>query len=156
MVNGLLISSETVKLLIQYGVYVAIIIVGTIAIGVCKSRAKRQLKPQSVKAACVKAKKFAEKAQGLDEAKLLLLGTSRLLKVKNKVEDAAWAAFQVVEAKKDIIFEGISGTLEGAANNLMKEVDSGFIAKTEYDNVLKGTISTLDEVIAKLDKMLEK
>ena len=51
---------ELVKLAIYYGIIAVVIIVTIIIMGVLRRRTKSQLRPEKIKKACLKAKKYAK------------------------------------------------------------------------------------------------
>lgn len=154
--NGLLIAAATVEMIVGYSICGAIIVVGLIAIGVVKGRTKRQMRPQSIKCVCLKAKKYATEISGIEEKSMLLLALPKIRKLKNLVVNASWRAFQAAEAKKDLFFEGISDSLDATANYLVKASETGYMSKAEYDEAIAHTISTLDAAVEKLDSFISK
>ena len=154
--NGLIlaISGESAKLLLAYGACAAIILVALIAMGFLKRNTKRQMRPVSVKKACLRAKKYAEEAIAQTSGAKKLLGATKLHKLSILVSEAAWLSYQIVENKRDILFDGIAGGLDGLATSLAKDSEQGYLPEEEYEASLKSAIDSLSGTIEKLDKMI--
>ncbi len=157
--NGLLLtlSSETAKLLLQYGVYFLVIIIGILCIMIVKRKTKKELKSECVKKRCIKAKKYALSltAKGKTNGKMVLAST-KLLKLNHYVADAAWAAYQIADIKKDIVFEGIADSLNAIAIALMKESEDGYIPYEEFEKEVQDTVNGLDNIVARIDDVVSK
>ena len=97
-------SAEQIKLVIYYGVIAAVIVVTIIVMGIIRRKTKSELRPEKVKKACVKAKKYAEEILASSEHKgsHALLGATKLANLSKYVANAAWYGFQIVSEKKDI------------------------------------------------------
>lgn len=156
MLNGLLITGETIQLLLQYGVYALVIIVALIVIGIVKRNVKEQMKPESVKKACQKAKSYADGLIKESETKApsAVMAATRLNKLRTLVEEAAWLGYQIVENKKDIVMEGVAGALDKSASSLNKTAEDGYVKSELYASVLKDTIACIDGAITKLEKLI--
>lgn len=157
--NGLLLtlSSESAKLLLQYGIYAAIILVGILCIMLVKRKTKNELKAECVKKRCAKAKKYAFSVLKKDrKSSHLVLASTKLLKLNNYVANAAWSAYQIADVKKDIVFEGIADSLNTLAITLMKESEDGYIPYTELEAEVNAAIKDLDTIVAKIDDVVSK
>ncbi len=155
MKNGLLIASRTWKLILSYGVYALIIFVGLVLLAWLRRKAKKQLRPEWVKNRVLRAKAYAQKllvssAKGLQ----VLLGSTHLLKLKDYVADAAWAAFEIVSEKKDIVFEGVANALDAIASELVKESEDGIISAKVYEEDLQKAVEEMDAVLMKIDAII--
>lgn len=147
MKYALLIS---VELILEYAVYLFVIVVSLVVLGILKRRNRRALNGQSVKTACEKAKRYAEKL--LSAKKVRVLASARLAKLSSYVAEAEWLATQIVEETKNIAFEGISSTLDGLANALSLRSEDTFLEEHELASCVRDALKTLDELIAKLEK----
>lgn len=156
MMNAYLLalSDNTAKLLLAYGVCAGIILCALIVMACLKRHTKRQMRPVSVKKACVKAKKYAEVALAQGDAAQRLLGATKLHRLSVMVSHAAWLSYQIVENKRDILFDGIAGGLDGLATSLAKDSEQGYLPDEEYEGSLKSAIESLSSTIVKLDKMI--
>ncbi len=156
MMNGTLLalSAQAAKLILSYGICAAIILGALIVMGFMKRNTKRQMRPVSVKKACEKAKKYAQTALAQGNTAQKLLGATKLHHLSVLVANAAWLAYQIVENKRDILFDGIAGGLDGLATSLSKDSEQGYLPEEEYKGSIKTAIETLDATIAKLDKMI--
>lgn len=155
MKNVLLVSAETAKLLLSYGVYAVIILIGLILIVALKRKTKKELRPEWVKNRILKAKSYAQKllvssAKGVKA----LLGSTHLLKLKDYVADAAWAAYQIVAEKKDIVFDGVAGALDKIAAEIVKETEDGIIPAEAYEKDLQQAIEGLDAALVKVEAII--
>ena len=105
MLNVLLMSSEGIRLCLEYGLCLLIIVVALIAIGFLKRKTKKEMRAETVKASCLKAIKYAQSVldDGEHKGTHMLLGSTKLAHLSAYIADAAWYAFQIVQAKKDII-----------------------------------------------------
>ena len=155
--NAVGFSGEELKLILYYGIILAVIAVTVLLMGVFRRKTKSELRPEKMKKACVKAKKYAEEilASGEDGARVLL-GATKLAVLSKHVANAAWYGFQIVSSKKDIVIEGIANALDGVATMLHNEAEDGYVPADEYESVVKKAISVLDENIAKLDGIIGK
>ena len=153
--NAVGFSGEELKLILYYGIILAVIAVTVLLMGVFRRKTKSELRPEKMKKACVKAKKYAEEilASGEDGARVLL-GATKLAVLSKHVANAAWYGFQIVSSKKDIVIEGIANALDGVATMLHNEAEDGYVPADEYESVVKKAISVLDENIAKLDGII--
>ena len=155
--NAVGFSGEELKLILYYGIILAVIAVTVLLMGVFRRKTKSELRPEKMKKACVKAKKYAEEilAPGEDGARVLL-GATKLAVLSKHVANAAWYGFQIVSSKKDIVIEGIANALDGVATMLHNEAEDGYVPADEYESVVKKAISVLDENITKLDGIIGK
>lgn len=156
MENVLLMSAETTRLLLSYGFYGAIILFGLVCIIVLRRKTKKELRPEWVKNRVQRAKKYGQDLliAGAKKGLKTLLGTTHLLKLKDRVADASWAAYQLVTEKKDIVFDGIANTLDKAATTLVKETEDGFVAAETYEKDLQKTVEILDGVLVKINAII--
>ena len=156
MINGLLLglSAKGAKLLLAYGTCAVIILVALIVMGFMKRNTKRQMRPESVKKACLKAKQYAEKALVQNSGAQKFLGATKLHKLSVLVAEAAWLSYQILENKKDILFDGIASNLDDLATVLSKESEQGYLPEEEYEKSIKDVITSLDDTIKHLDKII--
>ncbi|MBE5747322.1 MAG: hypothetical protein E7352_04020 [Clostridiales bacterium] len=150
----LAVSDNTAKLLLAYGVCGGIILVALVAMGFLNRRTKRQMRPISVKKACMKAKKYAEESLAMGDNAQKLLGATRLHRLSALVSNAAWLSYQIVENKRDIVFDGIASGLDGLATSLAKDSEQGYLPDEELETSLKAAIDSLNSTIAKIDKII--
>lgn len=155
MANGLLISAADAKLILAYGICLVIILLALIVMAALKRNTQKEMRPESVKKSCLKAKKYAEGLLEQNKGEQLLLGATKFMRLDGYISDAAWLAYQIVEVKKDIVFEGIANTLDGLATSVSKESENGYIPKAEYEADVKEVIAVLDGIIAKLDNIIK-
>ena len=155
--NAVGFSGEELKLILYYGIILAVIAVTVLLMGVFRRKTKSELRPEKMKKACVKAKKYAEEilTSGENGARVLL-GATKLAMLSKHIANAAWYGFQIVSSKKDIVIEGIANALDGVATMLQNEAEDGYVPADEYESVVKKAISVLDENIAKLDGIIGK
>ena len=151
-------SAEQIKLVIYYGVIAAVIVVTIIVMGIIRRKTKSELRPEKIKKACVKAKKYAEEILASSEHKgsHALLGATKLANLSKYVANAAWYGFQIVGAKKDIVIEGIANSLDGTATMLHNEAEDGYVPANAYENYVNQAIQALEVNIAKLDEIIAK
>lgn len=147
----LAISENVAKNCLYYGACVAIIIAALIVMGAMKSKTKKEMRPEAVKKACVKAKVCADKI--LAEKSVKMLAAARLLRLNKHVANAFWLAFQIADNKKDIVFEGIAGTLDGLSSTLVKESNNGYLSEEEFNSCVMVVLNTLNGVIEKVDSL---
>ena len=152
----LAISAKAAKLILSYGICFAIILFGLILLALFKHRTKKEMRPQTIKACCQKAKKYAETLMaGREKRGALLLASTKGMKLTAMVEEAAWLAFQVVEAKKDLVYEGLAGSLDGLATKLGNDFMQGYISAEEYERDLQTAINGLDAAVLKLNTLIK-
>ncbi|MBQ9713739.1 MAG: hypothetical protein IJV83_00270 [Clostridia bacterium] len=156
--RGLLLNlSDTgAKLILSYGICTAIIVMALLAMGFLRRHTKKQMRPQTVKKACEKAKAYATELCNQSKGAQILLGATKLHHLSVLVSEATWLAFQIVEGKKDILFEGIANGLDTLATELVTAAQQGYLTEEEYEVSIKSAIGILDEKIEKLSKMVEK
>lgn len=147
-----LINAHRAELILYYGGCLAVIVAVLIAMAILKNKTKKELRPATVKKSCVKAKVIAEKVLA-DKKNLKVLGGARLLKLNKYVANAFWYAFQIADTKKDLVFEGISGTLDSLSSQLVKEANNGYISEEEYETQIRSAIDVLNSVIEKINSL---
>lgn len=152
MTNMLLMSTRTADALLHYGVCVLVILIALIVMGIMKNKTKKELRPDTVKKSCVKAKVVAEKVLA-DKKNLKVLAGTRLLKLNKYVANAFWYAFQIADTKKDIVFEGLASKLDALSSELVKEANNGYITEEEYEMHVRKAIEVLDSVIVKINSL---
>lgn len=151
-------ESGVIKLILYYGIIVAVIVVTLIVMGILRRKTKNELRPERIKKACVKAKKYAVDilASGEHKGTHALLGATKLSNLAKHVANASWYAFQFVNAKKDIVVEGIANELDTLATALNNEAVDGYVPAATYEAQVQKAIDGLDAVIAKLDVIIKK
>lgn len=151
-------NGDVVKLILYYGIILAVIVATLIVMGILRRRTKNQLHPEKIKKACVKAKKYAEGilASGEHKGSHALLGATKLSTLSKHIANAAWYGFQIVGEKKDIVIEGIANELDSLATDMSNEAADGYVPADVYENDVNKAISTLDAIIAKLDGIIKK
>ena len=129
MLNVLLMSSEGIRLCLEYGLCLLIIVAALIAIGFLKRKTKKEMRAETVKKSCLKAIRYAETmlGDGGHKSTHMLLGSTKLAHLSAHIADAAWYAFQIVHAKKDIVFEGIANGLDVLSSDLATESENGYV-----------------------------
>ena len=152
MTNMLLMSTRTADALLHYGVCVLVILIALIVMGIMKNKTKKELRPDTVKKSCVKAKVVAEKVLA-DKKNLKVLAGTRLLKLNKYVANAFWYAFQIADTKKDLVFEGLASKLDALSSELVKEANNGYITEEEYEMNVRKAIEVLDSVIVKINSL---
>ena len=157
MTSGFLsvITPEVAKLCLYYGACFLVIVVGLIALGCIRRKTKKEMRAVTVKNSCQKAKAYAEEILNSGEHKgtHALLGSTKLAHLSNRVADASWFAFQIVQMRKDILFEGIANDLDALASELTQEAQNGYIPAEEYESCIRQAIHRLDAAMKKLDEL---
>ncbi|MBQ8395222.1 MAG: hypothetical protein IJX49_06585 [Clostridia bacterium] len=146
-------SPEAIRLCLYYGVCLLLIVIALSVIAIFKRRTKGQLRSETVKKACLKAKRFAQKLvieQKKHNKKSVLVST-KLNSLSGYVADAAWYGFQIVDAKKDIVFEGIANGIDTLATDVSKTAELGYISAEEYLECINKTIAGLDAALEKIE-----
>lgn len=158
MTNAFLISSEGARLLLQYGGYLLVIVVGFVLIALVKRKAKKELTPEWVKSRCEKAQAYANKIISAGERKgaFLLLGSTKLIKLNSLITDAVWSAYQVAEKKKDLAFEGIANTLDALATDLVQEAENGYVPVEDFERDVQAILDGLAKAIDKLNAIIHR
>ena len=158
MLNTLLMSSEAIRLLLEYGLCLIIIVSALIAIGFVKRKTKKEMRAETVKKSCLKAVKYAEEIlnDGEHKSTHMLLGSTKLAHLSAYIADAAWYAFQIVNAKKDIVFEGIANGLDALSSELATEAENGYVPANEYEAHVEKAIAELQSTVEKLDTIIVK
>lgn len=149
-------SAKAARLILSYGICLVIILLGLILLAALKHKTKKEMRPQTIKACCQKAKKYAETLMtGRLKKGALLLVSTKGMKLTGMIEEAAWLAFQVVEAKKDLVYEGIANSLDGLATQLGNEFMQGYVSAEEYERDLQIAVNGLDAAICKLNTLIK-
>ncbi len=158
MLYGLLTETtpEMLLLALEYAICLMLIVVAVIGMAIFKHKTRKQMSADRVKKSCQKAKVEAEEmlGEGHNKSTYLLLVATKLSHLSSLVADGAWYAFQIVGAKKNILYEGIANSLDGVATELANASEEGYISVEEYRACLEKTIQTLDSAITKLDTMV--
>ena len=151
-------TDEVIKLVIYYAVIFLIILLTLILMGVFRRKTKREMHPEKIKKACIKAKKYAENVLGLGEHKgtQALLGASKLATLAGHIANAAWYGFQIVGEKKDIVIEGIANELDVLSTDMSNEAADGYVPADVYEKDIQKAIERLNAIIQKLDGLLKK
>ena len=155
--NGLLVATETLSALLEYAVYSVLIIVGLLSIASVRRKTKKEVTPEWVKNRCERAKAYASELL-TDKKKSSVhewLGSTRLLKLNDKLTDAVWAAYQLVEVKKDIVFEGLAQTLDKLADELNQETQNGYVSAEDFQKDVQTIIDGLNATIEKIEQRME-
>lgn len=155
MLNGLLISSAAAKLILHYGVCFAIILITVLALGFRKRRTKKELRFEFVKKQIVKSKTCAEKLLATKN-KVPFLGSTKLLKLAASVEEATWYALQVVEVKKEMLFDGVANSLDALATRLVNTASEGYVSMQEFEESVTEAIRALDSAIEKVNAIIAR
>ncbi len=155
MLNVLATSAEIAKLILYYGSCFIIIAVALIAIAFLKHKTRKEMRTETVKKRCIKAKAYAQSLLNKKETAKLLAST-KLLKLDSLIEEAAWLSFQIFEGKKDIFFEGIANSLDALATAISEETANGYIPTEIYQKNVEHAVRVLGEVVSKLDILCEK
>lgn len=150
-------SPEAIRLWLYYGVCFALIFVAFTAIGIHKRHTKKELRAERVRRSCIKAKRIAAKMLAVQEKKEghIILASPKLSRLSGQVANAAWYAFQIVDAKKDIVFEGVANEIDKLATELSTESEDGYIPVEEYKAYLKKTVTGLETVVEKIDRIIK-
>lgn len=146
-------SPEAIRLCLYYGICLLVIILALSVIAIFKRRTKGQLRAATVRKACLKAKRVAQKLiieQKKHNKKSVLVST-KLNSLSGYVADAAWYGFQIVDAKKDIVFEGIANGIDALATEVSKTAELGYLPAKEYLDCINKTIAGLDDALAKIE-----
>ena len=151
-------SAEMIKLLLYYGIIALVIAVTLIVMGVLRRKTKSELKPEKIKKACLKAKKYAEDilASGEHKSTHALLGATKLSNLSKHIANAAWYGFQIVSEKKDIVIEGIANELDALATELANESADGYVPANQYEKDVQKAIDGLNSTLVKLDALIKK
>ncbi len=158
MINLLTLSAEILWLCLEYGLCLVIILLAVLSISFFKRRTKREMRAETVKKSCLKAKKYAEEIlnEGEHKGTYMLLGSTKLGHLSACVADAAWYAFQIVNVKRDIVYEEIALLLDSLATELSTQSENGYIPVGEYRACVEKTIARMDVVMEKLDILAQK
>ena len=157
MTDRLLMSTEGLFLCLEYGACLLIILAALLGIGFLKRKTKREMRAETVRKSCLKAKKYAEDI--LDDkhkGAYTLLSSAKLSHLSGLVTDAAWYAFQIVTKKKDIIFDGIAGSLDKLASDISAQSEDGYIPAADYEACVKHAVQELNLVLEKLNLLVKK
>ncbi len=156
MVYALLMAASTVMLCLEYVLCFALIIVSIIGIALLKRRTKKEMRAETVKGSCEKAKKYAEEMldDGKNKGTYMLLAASKLSHLSGLISDAAWYAFQIVQGKRNILYEGIANELDVLASEIATASEDGYILWKDYQTCAQKAIKALDGAIAKLNTMM--
>lgn len=154
--NGLLIAAETISTLLEYAVYSVVIIVGLILLAATRRRTKKEVTPAWVKNRLERAKKYANELLSSENKSSVhvWLGSTKLMKLNDKLTDAAWAAYQLVEVKKDIVFEGIAQDLDKLADGLSQETQNGYVSAADFKKDVQKIVDGLDSAIEKIERRM--
>jgi outer membrane PBP1 activator LpoA protein len=146
-------DSEGIKLCLYYGACFLIILLALIVMGCLNRKTKKEIRAEKVKTCCIDAKEYAQEMlrTGGHKGKHLLLGATKLLRLQDRITDAAWYAFQIATNKKDIVFEGIANQLDALANTISNAAADGYVSLSDYESCIGKTIETLDVVIEQLN-----
>ena len=155
MSHKLLITSAGAKLILHYGVCFAIILVAVLALGFRKRRTRKELRFDFVKKQIVKSKTCAEKLLATKQ-KVPFLGSTKLLKLAASVEESTWYVLQVVEVKKEMLFDGVANSLDALATKLVNTASEGYVSMQEFEESVTNAIQVLDTAIEKVNAIIAR
>lgn len=155
MLYGLLISSAAAKMILHYGICFAIIFVAVLLLGLRKRRTRKELRFEFVKKQIVKSKTCAEKLLAAKH-KVPFLGSTKLLKLAASVEEATWYVLQVVEVKKEMLFDGVANSLDALATKLVNTASEGYVSMQDFEESVSEAIKTLDGAIEKVSSIIAR
>lgn len=156
MTSALLITAQHLGVVLEYAVCFLIVIGALLALGFLRRRTKKEMRAEAVRKSCLKAKAYAEEILGdvKNKGAYMLLGSTKLGHLSGLIADACWYAYQIVNARRDIVFEGIATSLDTLASAISVESDDGYIPINEYQAYVKKAIGELEVVIEKLDGII--
>lgn len=158
MMENVLTIGQYAGVLLEYAICIVVILGGLIAIACLRRRQRKELTAEHLKNRILKAKKYGEsvlnyaKERGVKE----VLVVTKLYKLSKYLNEASWVAYQIVEVKKDILFEGIATSIDGVSTALSKEIETGFVSAEDYQKDVQTTIDALTEVLARVDAVKGK
>ena len=149
------LPSEVIRLVLEYAACLFVIIASLVGLAFLKRKTKREMRKETVGNSCEKAKKIANEMLNSKENKsaYILLASTKLSHLSGAVAEAAWYCYQIVNGKKDIVYEGIAGTLDTLSTEIFTASSEGYLQQEEYKEKLENVIKTLDGVIEKLNMM---
>lgn len=158
MLHRLLITTEGLKLCLEYGLCLILLLGTLVAFGFLNRKTKKEMRAETVKKSCLKAVKYAEEILGDVKHKgtYMLLGSTKLAHLSAFIADSSWYAFQIVYAKKDIVFEGIANALDVLASEISTASENGYLPAGEYEAYVKKAIAELTATVEKLDTLILK
>ena len=153
MMNALLVSANVAKICLYYGGCALVILLVLIIMALMKGKTKSEMRLETIRKSCVKAKVVAEQILS-DKGNVKVLAGSRLLYLKKFVANAFWYAFQIADSKKDIVCEGIANTLDALSTELVKESGNGYITEEEFEALVKRSIDTLGDIVERINGLI--
>ena len=149
LLNSDMGGGNWVETWLAYATLGVIILISLIVLGIIKKVDRNEASLSKVRAKCEQADAYATEALRLKGKRGLLIASTRLSKLCALVVDAEWSISCVVEAKKDVVLEGLSTSLDALANKISSKAEEAFYTEEEY-------LSFLKEVKAELGSILEK
>ena len=118
------LPGEVIRLVLEYAACLFVIIASLVGLAFVKRRTKHQMRKETVEDSCIKAKKLANEMLNSKEHKgaYVLLTSTKLSHLSGAISEAAWYCYQIVNGKKDIVYEGLAGTLDALSTELFTEI----------------------------------
>ena len=149
LLNSDMGGDNWVETWLSYAALGAIILISLIVLGIIKKMNRREASLSKARAKCQQANAYAADALQLKGKRGLLIASTKLSKLCSLVVDAEWSMSCVVEAKKDVVLEGVSTRLDGLASKISAKAEEAFYTEEEY-------LSFLKEVKAELGSIVEQ
>ncbi len=148
-------APEVIRICLEYALCFVIVVASIFCIALFKRRTKREMRAERVKESCIKAKKLAEEmvSDGKNKGTYMLLASTKLSHLSSLVADAAWYAYQIVNGKRNILYEGIATGLDVLATEISTASEDGYIPVKDYRACVEKAVNVLDATIAKIDSM---
>lgn len=145
-----------VEIGLTYAVMGLIIIVSLVSLAIMKKKMRKDASLGKVKAKCVKAMAYAEKALSHSTKRDLLIASTKMHKLVGLVSDAEWVVTCMVEDKKDLILEDLAGRLDRLANAISTKAEETFFSEKEYVVSMETARDELQAIIVLVDELQAK
>lgn len=151
------LSEEFGTLAVRYLWYFLLIGLGIFFLALVRRKTSRGLTKGRVKEKCLLLRKLLEETLEAEGRKIgksaghkASVNPARMAKLRGAAEEAMWTASRLVDERRDLVFDGIAGSLNEIAD-LLAEAESAFADGSETEKSLREALRATDSVVEKID-----
>ncbi len=149
------IGEGAVQLAIQYGWYLIVIIAGLLLLAFVRKKSKKTLTPEAVRQNCAALKKRLEDMLSEErKSKNGIFNQAKMMKLCSSAEEAMWSASRLVDERKDLVFDGVAGNLDGVANLLSEASANTFAENAETAAHVREALEQVERIIVQIDEII--
>ncbi len=141
---------------LAYAFFGSIILISLIALAIAKKSIRKEASLSKVKARCAKAEAYAARMMQLKGKRDLLIASTRLMKLSSLIVNIEWNVWCIVEEKKDIILEGILGSVDALSKKISMKAEEAFFQEEEYIAFVKEVKNELSAITEQVGQIMQE